>query len=171
MARSRSVGSRRTVRLGSYGAERGEGRSGRGHRCVPGLLQEGPGGVHKGDGIRQQTEGREKQQGAGDGAREDVPSQAFDLPCRREAKDLTPSAALPRADALGVGGWGGPCTQASQLQPGAQLASDAFLPRPGPLAPKMPLPADPAPPRPGKAPPPQPGMLKGGPGSPAVHVL
>lgn len=107
MARSRSVGSRRTVRLGSYGAERGEGRSGRGHRCVPGLLQEGPGGVHKGDGIRQQTEGREKQQGAGDGAREDVASQAFDLPCRREAKDLTPSAALPRADALGVGGWGG----------------------------------------------------------------
>lgn len=48
---------------------------------------------------------------------------------------------------------------------------DAFLPRPGPLAPNMPPPADPAPPRPGKAPPPQPGMLKGGPGSPAVHVL
>ena len=71
-----------------------------------------------------------------------------------------------------LSGWvGGGPTQASQLRPGAQLASDAFLPFPGPLDPNMPPPADPAPPRPGKAPQPQPGMLGGGPGSPAVHVL
>lgn len=41
-------------------------------------------------------------------------------------------------------GWGGH-TQASRLQPGAPLASDAFLPRPGTLDPSMPPPADPAP--------------------------
>ena len=67
---------------------RGEERSGRGHRCVPGLLQEGPGGLglRKGDRIGPQTEGREKQQGAGDRARGDAASQAFELPCRLEAK-------------------------------------------------------------------------------------
>ena len=67
---------------------------------MPGLLQEGPGGLRKGDGIGPQTEGKEKQQGAGDGARGDAASRALDLPCRLEAKQR-PAVALPQADALG----------------------------------------------------------------------
>ena len=92
------------MRLGSYGAERGEGRSGRGHRCVPGLLQEGPGGVHKGDGIRQQTEGREKQQGAGDGAREDV-AEPKPHPRGMEAL-LSQGSLITPSPSMGGGGGG-----------------------------------------------------------------
>lgn len=66
------------------------------------------------------------------------------------------------------GGWGGAPLRRPSCGQGLSWLQ---MPSSPSLAPNMPPPADPAPPRPGKAPQPQPGMLGGGPGSPAVHVL